>query len=252
MAPRKRSTGDWPDTGEFEQRLGYVFQDKQLLDRALTHVSANKQGAPRSASYQRLEFLGDRVLGLAIAELLFVTFPRAPEGEMSRRLADLVRKETCAAVASEWEVGPFLRLGESEASTGGSRNTAILGDVCEAIIGGVFLDSGYDAARVLVERNWMERLKKPVRPLRDPKTSLQEWAQGRGLSAPTYKEVRRSGPAHAPVFTIAVQVDGFEDENAQGASKRAAEQAAARSFMQRQGIGEGARRTETEQDGPRA
>jgi ribonuclease-3 len=240
MASGGPATGKWPDSGRLEERLGHVFGDRQLLERALTHVSANKQGAPRSASYQRLEFLGDRVLGLAIAELLFATFPRAPEGEMSRRLAELVRKETCADVALDWDVGPFLRLGESELLTGGARNTAILGDVCEAIIGAVFLDAGYDAARALVERSWIERLKRPSRPLRDPKTALQEWAQGRGLAAPTYREVRRSGPAHAPVFTIAVQVEGFADENAQGASKRTAEQAAARAFMARQGIGEAA------------
>lgn len=240
MASRGPASGKWPDSGKLEERLGHAFGDRQLLERALTHVSANKQGAPRSASYQRLEFLGDRVLGLAIAELLFASFPRAPEGEMSRRLAELVRKETCADVALDWDVGPFLRLGESELLTGGARNTAILGDVCEAIIGAVFLDAGYDAARALVERSWIERLKKPSRPLRDPKTALQEWAQGRGLAAPTYREVRRSGPAHAPVFTIAVQVEGFADENAQGASKRAAEQAAARGFMARQGIGDSA------------
>ena len=226
------------DTGALEQRLGYVFNDKQLLVRALTHVSANRQGAPRSDSYQRLEFLGDRVLGLAISQLLYVTFPKAPEGEMSRRLAVLVRKETCAEVSLDWDVGPHLRLGEGEVVTGGTRNIAILGDVCEAIIGGVFLDADYQAARDLVERNWLERMKRPSRPLRDPKTTLQEWAQARGLAAPTYREIRRSGPAHAPVFTIAAVVKGFEEIGAEGPSKRAAEQAAARAFMAGNNIGD--------------
>lgn len=227
-----------PVSGDLEKQIGYVFKDRELLDRALTHVSANRQGAPRGDSYQRLEFLGDRVLGLAISELLIRNFPKATEGEMSRRLADLVRKETCSDVARDWDVGPHLRLGESELSAGGSRSVAILGDVCEALIGAIFLDAGYGEARDLVERNWSERMKKPRRPLRDPKTALQEWAQARGLPAPTYREVRRSGPAHAPKFTIATQVDGFEDAQAQGASKRAGEQAAARAFMMREKIGE--------------
>ncbi|MGE3248309.1 MAG: ribonuclease III [Beijerinckiaceae bacterium] len=226
------------DLSELETGIGYRFADRGLLERALTHLSANRHGAPRSESYQRLEFLGDRVLGLAIAELLFAAYPRAAEGEMSRRLADLVRKETCAEVATAWNVGPYVRLGDSESTTGGARNTAILGDVCEALIGAVFLDAGYGEAKAVVERNWLERLKKPRRPLRDPKTTLQEWAQGRGLAAPTYREVRRSGPAHAPQFTIATQVEGFQDAQAQGSSKREGEQAAARAFMAREGIGQ--------------
>lgn len=237
MAKGDKVSAERPGFADLEQRIGYRFDDGQLLARALTHMSANKGGAQHSDSYQRLEFLGDRVLGLAISELLFATFPRATEGEMSRRLADLVRKETCAEVALDWRIGEYVRLGESETAAGGSRNVAILGDVCEAVIGAIFLDSGYQSARAVVERNWLERLQRPRRPLRDPKTALQEWAQARGLAAPTYKEVKRSGPAHAPNFTIAAQVDGFEDARAHGASKRAAEQAAARVFLLREGIG---------------
>ena len=237
MAKGEKDSAAKPGTSDLEQRIGYSFKDAQLLERALTHVSANKSGAQRANSYQRLEFLGDRVLGLVISELLFVTFPNAPEGEMSRRLADLVRKETCAEVALVWQIGEHVRLGESEASAGGAANIAILGDVCEAVIGAIFLDAGYLAARELVERYWLERLQKPRRPLRDPKTALQEWAQARGLPAPTYKEVKRSGPAHAPNFTIAAQVEGFENARADGASKRTAEQAAARAFLLREGIG---------------
>jgi len=227
------------DPRELEERIGHSFADRGLLERALTHASAIRQGAPRQSSYQRLEFLGDRVLGLAISEMLFEAFPNAPEGELSRRLAALVRKETCAAVARQWDVGPFLRLGESEVSAGGAENHAILGDVCEAIIGAIFLDGGYGPARDLVKRSWLARLKEPGRPLRDPKTTLQEWAQARGLAAPTTRDGRRSGPAHAPVFTIAAQVDGFADMEATGASKRAGEQAAARAFLEREGVGEG-------------
>ncbi len=236
MARGASEPAKWPDPAGLEENLGYRFADRDLLARALTHVTANRRGSPRSASYQRLEFLGDRVLGLVIAELVFANFPKAPEGELSRRLAELVRKETCAEVAQGWNVGPYLRVGETESMIGGARNTAIYGDVCEAIIGAVFLDGGYGAARDLIERNWTARMKQPSRPLRDPKTALQEWAQGRGLAAPTYREVQRRGPAHAPLFTVAAVVEGFEEVSGEGPSKRVAEQAAARQFMTVQGI----------------
>ena len=124
-----------PDIAQLEARIGHAFSDPVLLRAALTHVSASTQ---RPESYERLEFLGDRVLGLAVSHMLYVTFPDRSEGELSRRLAALVRKETCAEVAESWGVGPFLRLGEGEAQTGGRKKRAILGDVCEAIIGAVF------------------------------------------------------------------------------------------------------------------
>jgi len=147
-----------------------------------------------------------------------------------------VRKETCADVASEWGVGEHLRLGGGEAQTGGAKKVAILGDVCESVIGAVYLDAGFHAARDLVQRTWSERMMKPRRPLRDPKTALQEWAQARGLDTPIYREAGRSGPAHAPKFVIEVEVAGFAPTQAEGASKRLAEQAAARAFMAREGV----------------
>ncbi len=225
--------GPKPPVEALEVAIGHIFVKRDLLKHALTHVSAVKN---RTESYQRLEFLGDRVLGLAVAGMLFELFPESEEGDLSRRLAALVRKETCAEVAADWDVGPHLRLGAGESATGGRQKNAILGDVCEAIIGAVYLDAGYEAARDLVVRSFSSRMAEPKRPLQDAKTSLQEWAQGRGLPAPFYREVARSGPAHAPEFVIGVVVEGFELISATGASKRVAEQAVARAFLEKEGV----------------
>ncbi|WP_244511872.1 ribonuclease III [Bosea robiniae] len=222
-----------PDTARLEAVLGHRFADQSLLATALTHMSAEDS---RLASYQRLEFLGDRVLGLSVAELLFRQFPQSEEGNLSRRLADLVRKETCAEVAEGWNLGQFMRLGEGEILGGARKNKAILADACEAIIGAVFIDGGYEAARALIERAFGERMLKPVRPLRDAKTALQEWAQGKGYPTPTYSERGRSGPDHAPVFVVAAKITGLADAEARGPSKRLAEQAAAEAFLRREGL----------------
>jgi ribonuclease-3 len=222
-----------PDTARLEAVLGHRFADQSLLATALTHMSAEDS---RLASYQRLEFLGDRVLGLSVAELLFRQFPQSEEGNLSRRLADLVRKETCAEVAEGWNLGQFMRLGEGEILGGARKNKAILADACEAIIGAVFIEGGYEAARALIERAFGERMLKPVRPLRDAKTALQEWAQGKGYPTPTYSERGRSGPDHAPVFVVAAKITGLADAEARGPSKRLAEQAAAEAFLRREGL----------------
>ncbi len=129
------------------------------------------------------------MLGLIISDMLFRAFPKADEGELSRRLADLVRREACADVARAIHLGVALRLGASETNAGGRMRTAILADVCESLVGAVFVDGGYEAAVKLVDQLWGERMRTPVRPLRDPKTILQEWAQARGLPTPTYREV---------------------------------------------------------------
>ncbi|HEY8382460.1 MAG TPA: ribonuclease III [Microvirga sp.] len=228
MARRK------PDTDGLQERLGYAFKDPDLLVRALTHVSAPGTGA--ESNYQRLEFLGDRVLGLAVAEMVFRAFPDAPEGELSRRLSELVRRETCAEVAIAWDVGPNLKLGGGEVQSGGRRNTAILADVCEAIIGAVFLDGGFEAGRALVEAAFQEHLLLPRRPLRDPKSALQEWAQGQGLPTPTYTVVEQIGPDHAPEFRVMAKVKGFENAVGIGRSKRVAEQEAARNLLLQEGV----------------
>lgn len=221
------------DLGALEARIGHSFADKTLIAAALTHVSA--ANGPKRITYQRLEFLGDRVLGLVVSEMLYESFPEAEEGELSRRLAALVRKESCAEVALEWGVQAHIRLGDSERAAGAVK-TAILGDVCESIIGAVFLDAGYLAARAVVVRAFEPRMRAPCRPLRDAKTALQEWAQSRGLSTPAYRELSRRGPDHAPEFTIAVEVQGFAPAEATGGSKRLAEQAAASAFIAREGI----------------
>lgn len=232
-APRKRRR---KGTGALEDRIGYRFQDADLLDCALTHISALTGPRNPGGSYQRLEFLGDHVLGLVVSDMLFRTFPKANEGELSRRLADLVRKETCADMAREIELGAVIRLGSSEAGSGARSRVAILADVCESLIGAVFLDGGYPAAAALVEKLWDDRMRTPSRPLRDPKTALQEWAQGRGLPTPTYREIGRTGPHHSPEFRIAVELPKLAPAEGSGRSKRAAEQAAAEAFLQREGV----------------
>ena len=222
-------------TTTLEKTIGYRFSDSELFERALTHISAVK-GAGRANSYQRLEFLGDHVLGLAISEMLYAAFPKADEGELSRRLADLVRRETCADVARVVDLGESLRLGTSESRTGGRARSAILADVCESLIGAIFLDGGYKAALAFVERFWAERMRKPARPLRDPKTVLQEWAQARGLPTPSYREIERIGPHHDPEFRVAVVLPERAPAEGRGRSKRAAEQAAASELLSREGV----------------
>ncbi len=225
------------DRSVLEDRIGHHFADKQLLERALTHISALSGGPQnRTSSYQRLEFLGDHVLGLVVSEMLYRAFPKANEGELSRRLADLVRKDACAEVARAMELGPALKLGNSESHAGGRLRATILADVCEALIGAVFVDGGYKPAAEMIERFWKERMLTPHRPLRDPKTMLQEWAQARGLPTPTYREVARSGPHHDPEFRVAVVLPDRQPAEGMGASKRAAEQAAAAAMLSREGV----------------
>jgi ribonuclease-3 len=229
--PRRRR-GD----GSLEDRISYRFTDLAMLDSALSHISALKGARNRGGSYQRLEFLGDHVLGLVISDMLFRAFPRADEGELSRRLADLVRKETCAEIARAIDLGAAVRLGASEANAGARNRPAILADVCEALIGAVYLDGGFVAAEALIGRLWQARMKTKAEPLRDPKTVLQEWAQGRGLPTPAYREIARSGPDHDPQFRVAVQLPHLAPAEGSGRSKRAAEQAAAAAMMKREGV----------------
>ena len=229
--PRRRRRGT-----VLEERVGYRFKDGALLDCALTHISALKGARNRAGSYQRLEFLGDHVLGLVISDVLFRAFPKADEGELSRRLADLVRKETCAEIAVTIELGAAIKLGSSEANAGGRKRPAILADVCEALIGAVYLDGGYTAAEGLIERLWQVRMQAKAQPLRDSKTVLQEWAQARGLPTPAYREVARTGPDHSPEFRVAVQLPNFAPAEGSGRSKRAAEQGAAAAMLARERV----------------
>jgi ribonuclease-3 len=220
------------------QVLGHGFSDLDLLRTALTHPSAltrrNGKSGPRQKGgqdNQRLEFLGDRVLGLVVAEMLYRTFGKEDEGAMAKRLAALVRQEGLAHVARTIDLGRHLILSRGEADGGGRDNAATLADACEAIIGAIYLDSGLDAARKFVERHWAALLAADEAPPQDAKTALQEWAQAAGLPLPIYQVVESSGPPHDPTFTVEVRVTGKRAAQASGKSKRAAEQAAAASLM---------------------
>lgn len=211
-------------------RLGHDFNKPELLIEALTHASLSTATRPDN---QRLEFLGDRVLGLVIADALLKADPDAAEGLLAPRFNTLVRKETCAAVAEDLRLGEALKLGRSEMMSGGRRKQALLGDAMEAVIAAVYLDAGFATARDLVERLWSGRIASAEEDARDPKTVLQEWAQARGMRPPLYHDTARAGPDHAPVFTVTAQLDNGEEAVAQAASKRAAQQAAAKALLAR-------------------
>ncbi len=224
------------EAAAIEARIGHNFADPSLLATAFTHVSALKSARSRSDSYQRLEFLGDHVLGLIVSDMLYRAFPKADEGELSKRLADLVRKETCADVAKSLGLLEGIKLGAVGAGAGARLRKSVIGDICEAVIGAVYLDGGYPAAAQFVQRNWEERMRTLKRPLRDPKTVLQEWAQGKGLPTPVYREVERTGPHHDPQFRVAVDLPGLAPAEGIGGSKRAAEKVAASVMIAREGV----------------
>jgi ribonuclease-3 len=222
--------------------LGHDFGDPDLLERALTHASVG-EGAERDArgrpflDNQRLEFLGDRVLGLLVADRLMRDFPDADEGEMSSRLHALVDKAACARVADRLDVGPAMRLSPGEAKQGGRRREGVLGDAMEAILAAVWLDGGIDAARAVFDRAWAEELSAPPkRSLSNPKSALQEWALGHGKALPAYRIVERTGSDHAPTFTVEVSVAGYAPLTAQGRSRQDAEKAAAVGLLKREGV----------------
>lgn len=212
----------------FARRLGHDFARPELLIRALTHASASSPVRPHN---QRLEFLGDRVLGLVMAEALVRADRSATEGQLAPRFNALVRKETCADVARAIDLGSVLRMGRSEMLTGGRRKEALLGDAMEAVLAAVYLDAGLEAARAVILRLWATRIEQVDADARDPKTLLQEWAQARGQALPVYRETARSGPPHAPVFTLEVRLADGRHATATAGSKRAAEQAAAREML---------------------
>ena len=220
---------------ELETRVGYHFKDRALLRRALTHASVRQASAKRRDN-ERLEFLGDRVLGLAVAEMLNETYPAANEGELARLYNRLVRGGTCAEIARELNLGASLVLSESEEGSGGRDKETILADACEALLGAIFLEAGFEKVRDVVRTHWSGRLTKSPAEVADAKSALQEWAQGQGLDLPRYVEVERLGPDHAPRFTAEVTIKGRKAARGEGASKRAAEQAAATALLSREGV----------------
>ena len=211
-------------------RIGVRLEATPRLAEALTHPSASSPARPDN---QRLEFLGDRVLGLVIAQELIARFPGEPEGVLAPRLNALVRKETCAEAAAGIGLGAHLRLGRSEAIGGGRRKTAILGDAMEALIAAVYLDQGMEAARAVILHAWGPRLAAAADAPRDAKTHLQEWAQARGWAPPVYEVVDRAGPDHAPVFTVEARMADGLGARASARSKRAAQQSAAAALLAR-------------------
>ena len=225
---------------KLEARLGYKFADPELLDKALTHSSAIAPAKRVLQSYQRLEFLGDRVLGLVVADMIYRRFPKATEGDLSRSLNALVRKETCAAIAREIDLGDAIVLGDSEARTGGAEKDAILGDAIEAVLGAVYIDGGLGPAFAIIERLFGEHMGQSGTERADAKTTLQEWAQGRGLEPPVYSQVERRGPDHAPEFTISVKLGEYAQLTATGPNKKIAEHKAAEAFLVREKVWEGA------------
>jgi ribonuclease III len=225
--------GSSTELAAVEHRIGHRFTKKALLGEALTHSSATGPGRRIRRSNERLEFLGDRVLGVVIAELLFTRFPDEGEGALSQRHAGLVRRETLAEVAAEMGIGDWLVLARSEEEGGGRSNPAILADALEAVIGALHLDGGLPTAAAFIRANWEQRLAEMRGPPRDAKTALQEWTQSRGLGLPDYRVTGTSGPAHAPTFEVAVALADVGSATASGGSKRAAEQAAAEQLLAR-------------------
>lgn len=208
----------------FEDRIGYRFNQPELLLRSLTHGSIS---SPTRGHNQRLEFLGDRVLGLVMATALMDQDTDATEGQLAPRFNALVRKEACADVARQIDLGAVLKLGRSEMMSGGRRKLALLGDAMEAVIAAVYRDGGYEAANDMILRLWGDRVVQVQSDARDAKTALQEWAQARKQQPPSYVELARTGPDHAPVFTIAARLENGVEAQATAGSKRQAEQAAA-------------------------
>lgn len=214
----------------FCERLGHSFEQPELISRALTHGSIS---SPTRPDNQRLEFLGDRVLGLVMAEALLAKDRTASEGVLAPRFNALVRKEACADVARQIDLGAVLKLGKSEMVSGGRRKEALLGDAMEAVIAAVYLDAGFEAARKVILTHWGGRIDLVEDDARDPKTALQEWVQARGQKPPTYEITKRDGPDHAPQFTIEVSLSSGQSAQAVAGSKRQAEQAAAKALLER-------------------
>lgn len=225
--------GGWPmkiaaELRDFSVRLGHEFVEPEYLIQAVTHSSLSS--ATRSDN-QRLEFLGDRVLGLVIAEALSDRDPEASEGQMAPRFNALVRKETCADIARELDLGAALKMGRSEMISGGRRKQAILADAMEAVIAAVYRDAGFEAVRALVLRLWDSRIHASKDDARDAKTTLQEWAQARGMKPPKYLELGRTGPDHAPIFEIEAQLSNGISGLGVAESKRNAQQVAAKALL---------------------
>jgi ribonuclease-3 len=220
---------------DVEEILGYNFKNTKLLDEALTHPSISMQRSENEAifNYERLEFLGDAVLALVVAELLVNKYPNEREGSLAKRHSGLVHGEALAVIAENLGISQYIKMTAGEASSGGRQNRSNMENTLEAIIGAIYMDGGIGAAKSFVMAHWKNAIEQMTHPPKDAKTSLQEWAQGRGLGIPVYEVARISGPAHEPHFVIRVIVDGYESAEASGPSKKKAEKAAAEMLLER-------------------
>lgn len=216
------------DLTPLETALGYSFENQQTLRHALVHSSAANR---RTKSNERMEFLGDRVLGLVLAEMLLEAFPDEDEGEIGYRFTALAQRDALAKVAVDVGVAEYLQLSSGEQMTGGRENPGVQADGMEAVLAALYLDGGLDVARRVIIRHWTPMMRENRRPPKDPKTLLQEWAQGRGLGLPRYNVTGREGPDHQPVFTVEVRVADLKTAEGTGNNKRAAEQAAAEAIL---------------------
>jgi ribonuclease III len=206
--------------------LGRSPRDSALFERALTHASFGE------AQYERLEFLGDRVLGLAVASWVYELFPDEPEGQLSKRLNALVARETCAEVGRELGIGERVRLGKQAREDGASDSDNVIGDVVEALIGALYLDGGLEAAEAFIRRAWADRVSTRDKAPQHPKSALQEWAAAQERKPPVYRLADRSGPQHAPTFVVEVEIRGVGSANGEGTSKQEAETAAAAKLLE--------------------
>lgn len=215
---------------QLEKKIGHSFTSQDLIRDALTHSSTG-----HDKNYERLEFLGDRVLGLIVAQMLFEKFPDEPEGDLAKRLSALVQGELLARIAQKIDLGSYVVFSEAERAAGGRENVNILADVFEAVIGALYLDSGFEKCQSLIEELWADSFFEMKAPPQHPKTRLQEWAQGKGLPLPVYEIVGQSGPDHMPVFDVQLFVQGYESVTAQGSARQEAEKIAARMFLDQLG-----------------
>jgi ribonuclease-3 len=219
---------------DIEHALGHRFSDPDLLRQALTHVSTlTEQGDGGGVSYERLEFLGDRVLGLVVAAHLYERFPGEDEGDLAQRFAFLVRRDALAEIAGRLNLGAHIAVSAGEAAAGGRENPSLLADACESVIAALYLDGGLSVAERFIRDQWRPLVDADPTPPKDVKTALQEWAQARGLALPAYQEIGREGPAHAPHFHVEVTVTGLPPETGSGSSKQSAEVAAAETLLER-------------------
>jgi len=218
------------DLESVQENIGYVFRDTAYIRCAMTHSSAVR-GIGSGLDYERLEFLGDRVVNLVIADLLFKIFKHENEGMLAKRHTALVRGETLAAAAMAMNLGDYVVLSDAERAAGGSRNINILGDIMEAVTAAIYLDGGFNEAESFIERSLGDMLHKMTEPPRDPKTVLQEWSQSKDLGLPVYELTGQTGYDHAPLFTVQVSVQGYAPQTAVGSSKQKAEKAAAMAMI---------------------